>query len=56
MMDQQKGNFVFECDPCGETLETNTANFNAALNMLKREGWKARKIDDVWTHKCEKCQ
>lgn len=52
------GNIVFECDACNETLETNTGNWDAALNMLRHEGWKARKEaaeSDEWVHYCDKC-
>lgn len=56
MMDQQKGNIIFECDECGETLDTETSSFDAALKTLKRDGWKAEKVADVWTHKCDCCQ
>lgn len=29
---------VFECDTCGETLESGTSDFNATWNQAKRDG------------------
>jgi hypothetical protein len=55
MMDVQKGDFVVECDGCGEVLETGTSNFEAARSVMRREGWKPTKIGDVWTHACPGC-
>lgn len=54
-VDRQKGNVVFECDACNETLETKTSNFSAAMNLLHHEGWKARREDGEWVHYCDKC-
>lgn len=56
VLDRQHGDVVFECDGCGEVLETDTADFGSALNMLKREGWRARKFDNVWQHYCGACE
>ena len=55
MMDRQRGQFIFECDVCGDVLETDTSNFNEARATLDRENWKARKIGADWCHSCEKC-
>lgn len=55
MLDRQKGNIVFECDGCGEVLETETANFDAARNMMKREGWRAECVKNIWSHYCSGC-
>jgi hypothetical protein len=55
MMDKQKGDFIFECDGCSAVLETDQADFGVAIKMLKRNGWKARKTGDVWSHSCESC-
>lgn len=56
MLDRQKGDCVFECDGCTETLETHTGDFIAALNMAKREGWRTVKAGDDWNHFCPRCQ
>ncbi len=55
MMDRQKGDFVFECDVCGSVLETYQADFDVARNMLRRQGWTARKVGKDWIHGCAKC-
>jgi hypothetical protein len=55
MLDRQHGNIVFECDGCGDILDTETSNFNAARNMLKRDGWRAIKIGTDWQHYCTGC-
>jgi len=56
-MDKQKGDFVFECDGCGETLVTHTSNFDAARNMLRLAGWQPRKntTTQEWEHYCSSC-
>lgn len=56
MLDRQKGNIVFECDSCADTLDTGTGNFEAAKNLLDREGWRARKDNGDWEHFCSKCK
>jgi len=56
MLDRQKGNVVFECDGCDEVLETETSNFDAAVNMLNQEDWRSRKVGDTWEHYCLKCK
>lgn len=55
-IDRQKGDIIFECDACGETFETNQADFNTGFGMIKRAGWRARKIKDVWSHYCDCCE
>jgi hypothetical protein len=55
MMDKQKGDFIFECDNCSAVLETDQADFDVARNIMRREGWHARKIGDVWQHGCASC-
>jgi hypothetical protein len=51
------GDIVFECDSCRDTLETRTANFEAARNLLKRAHWQPyrRKDSDDWSHRCHAC-
>jgi hypothetical protein len=57
MIDRQRGKIVFECDACGDVLETEESEFDEA-NAVRRDAcWIARKIDDEWVHFCssEKC-
>lgn len=57
------GNYVFQCDGCRAVLDTDTSNFEAARNLLRRAGWKSvirpdasGRGDDAWNHKCRACQ
>lgn len=56
MMDRQRGDVIFECDGCGEVLDSETGNFEAAVNLLRRSGWKFFKEGDVWIHRCPDCK
>lgn len=58
MMDRQKGLLVFECDSCGETLDTEKRDFDDARAVLKREGWRTTTPDDgeTWEHSCPGCK
>jgi hypothetical protein len=56
MLDRQKGEIVFCCDVCGETLEARTSNFDEANNLLKLEGWRAIKRGEEWDHYCDECK
>jgi hypothetical protein len=47
--------FVFECDACGDNLETDEDEFHDALNFFKDADWRAEKFDDVWVHHCFGC-
>lgn len=61
------GDFVLECDGvgCNTTLATNTSNFDAAMNVVRRNHWKAQKLTSQggggdsaqpWRHSCPDCQ
>jgi hypothetical protein len=56
MLDRQKGRLVFECDSCDAALESKTGDFTEAWAEAKRDGWKSRKIGDVWVHACPDCE
>lgn len=56
MLDRQKGNFIVECDKCSEVLDTETSSFDSALNIMRRNGWKSRKIGEDWVHWCGECK
>jgi hypothetical protein len=47
------GDIEFECDNCGDSIETHTDDFTDALNFAKGEGWSARPVDGVWKHFCD---
>lgn len=50
-----KGEVVFTCDRCDETLETGETDFNDARDRLEEEGWRTvippRGSQD-WRHYC----
>lgn len=48
------GDIVFQCDRkgCHATVETETSNFDSALNLLRRHRWKARKAGGEWKQYC----
>lgn len=53
-----RGQVVFECDNCGDTLETEESEFDLALERAKENGWGAHRMGRarVWRHYCgEKC-
>ena len=69
MLDRQKGNIIFKCDGCDEVLDTETSNFDAAVNLLNREDWRSKKVirsaasssrpddkKDEWNHYCSRCK
>ena len=56
MLDRQKGDVVFECDGCAEIFDTQTGSFEAALNRMRREGWRAFKTGEDWFHYCSRCK
>ena len=47
------GAVEFECDTCGETLETGLIDFDEAREMAKDKGWSTRKIKTQWHHFCD---
>jgi len=56
MIDRQNGGIIYvECDSCDEVLDTETKDFEEARSIMRREGWKVRKIADEWLHGCPKC-
>lgn len=55
MMTRIHGKIVFECDECGDDLETEKKDFDEALEVLRGEDWIARKVDDEWVHYCPSC-
>jgi hypothetical protein len=46
------GPIDFECDECGEVLETGDDEFKTALEMAKDEGWYIRNLNGEWHHFC----
>jgi hypothetical protein len=56
MIDRQRGKIVFECDSCGDVLETEEREFDEANTVRRDAGWTAEKFASEWAHRCsEKC-
>lgn len=48
---------VFNCDNCGELIDTETKSFRDSLDFIKSEGWIISKDEEgKWMHFCnESC-
>lgn len=55
MIDRQYGNLLFECDSCPDIFQTDTDDFSDAWEKAKCEGWKTRKLGNLWVHACQQC-
>jgi len=55
MLDRQHNQIVFECDECGETLETGESDFSDALSAFRDDGWRSRLVEGSWVHLCGDC-
>ncbi len=52
MIRREGGDLVAECDECGETREAETDDFHDFVEELKDAGWRIRKEDGEWKHRC----
>ena len=50
--DGWNGPITFECDGCGDLLETGLEDFHEALREAKSLNWKAVRITLEWIHVC----
>lgn len=50
------GKHVFECDACGDSLETDTSDWREALQAMRDTDWQARQIGSDWIHTCNACK
>jgi hypothetical protein len=55
LIDRQGGRILIECDSCDGVLDTETADFDEARALMKREGWHVRKVAGEWLHGCPSC-
>lgn len=55
MLTRIHGKYVFECDACGDTLETETKDFNEALRIMRDANWRAQQVGSDWVHSCFGC-
>lgn len=56
MIDRQHGEIIFECDDCGDTLETGESEWVDAQAEFRREGWRAQNLSGEWLHLCADCR
>lgn len=55
--DRIKGEIVFICDGCDDTLETGAQDFTEANDARRESGWRAELRRGVWLHLCsQECQ
>ena len=50
------GELSFECDSCGDLLDTGMTEFDAAFAYAKREGWRVVRTEGEWQHRCPDCE
>lgn len=50
------GMIAFICDECGEELETDTSNFQHAMQTLRASKWRNVKNENGWEHYCPDCE
>lgn len=58
-VDRIKGEVVFICNGCDDTLETGTRNYGEAHEVRKDESWSAippEPLMDNWQHFCPDCK
>lgn len=49
-----KGHVVFECDSCGEAIDSGR-DWDEALADVKEQGWQFRLSNGEWNHFCSDC-
>lgn len=53
---REDGEFVAECDLCGDMLYTEVREFYLVPETMKQSGWGITKNrDGTWTHRCPQC-
>lgn len=55
MMTRIHEKLAFECDFCGDPLETGKREFEDAIKALRKAGWTSSKIEGAWHHYCDEC-
>lgn len=56
MLEKAGGTFVANCDFCSNYTDTEEAEWQSAIDKMKRLGWQVFKKMGEWFHKCELCQ
>lgn len=51
------GSYIYECDGCGEELDTDETEFDDAHRRREAADWQAKKDDSgEWVHYCPACK
>lgn len=53
--DLKDGDYQVSCDYCSYDAEASADDWADLIAGLKDEGWKIRKMDNEWKHKCPEC-
>lgn len=56
MLTRIYGKFVYECDACGDTLETDTKDFGEAREAMRLADWRVLQVSTDWVHTCAGCK
>lgn len=56
MLSKNKNGISFSCDSCPDGIETDTDEFDEAMDFLREQGWVARKSGNTWQHLCPACK
>lgn len=56
MLFKEGGDFIVECDECGNDEDLWTNDFQQAVRAIKEMGWRAECTDGEWEHYCYKCK
>ncbi len=52
---RERGEIVAECNECGAEYPGGTLEWGQFIMDLKDEGWRFRKVNDEWEHRCPDC-
>lgn len=55
MIHRIHGKITFECDTCGENLDTESRDFEVARATMLESSWTCRKVGRDWIHTCDEC-
>jgi hypothetical protein len=56
MIDRQGNKILIECDSCDEVYTGQEGDdWSTTWAAANEEGWRTKKIADVWVHGCPRC-
>lgn len=54
-LEKEGSTFTAQCDFCNHHIDTDETDFLAAVDVIKRKGWKVFMQMKEWFHKCDEC-